>query len=82
MLCYYGSNNVAIGDQTEHDCVHEWTHARGVRVISYLLIRHTLAHPTAHIVRGAEAILGGLGAQVHHLVEAELAAIDWCCFRF
>lgn len=42
----------------------------------YLLMRHTLAHPTAHIVRGAEAILCGLGAQVHHLVEAELAAID------
>lgn len=36
----------------------------------------TLGHPTPHVFSGAEAVLGGLGAQIHHLVEAELAAVD------
>lgn len=37
---------------------------------------HTLGHPTPYIVCGTEAILGGLSAQVYHLVEAKLAAVD------
>lgn len=41
-----------------------------------VLMGRTLGHSAPHVVSGAEAILGGLGAQVHHLVEAELAAID------
>lgn len=38
----------------------------------------TLARCAPPVVGGAEAVLGGVGAQVHHLVEAELAAVDRC----
>lgn len=41
-----------------------------------VLLGHTLVHSTPHIVSGADAILCGLRAQVHHLVEAELTAIN------
>lgn len=41
-----------------------------------MLMGPTLGHSTPHIVGGVEAILGGLGREVHHLVEAELAAVD------
>lgn len=59
-----------------------WTHQHGIRAIASVLMGGTLSHSAAQVVSGAEAVLGGLGAQVHHLVEAELAAIDWCCLRF
>lgn len=36
----------------------------------------TLCHSTPHIVSWAEAILSGMGPQVHHLMKAEFAAID------
>lgn len=39
-------------------------------------MERTLGHSTAHVVSGAAAVLRGKGAQVHHLVEAELAAVD------
>ncbi len=47
-----------------------------------VLMGLTLGHSAPHVVSGAEAVLGGLGAQVHHLVEAELAAIYRCCLGF
>lgn len=42
----------------------------------------TLGHPTPNAVIGADVILDCLGTQVHHLVKAELTAIDGCCLWF
>lgn len=42
----------------------------------------TLSHGSSHVLVAVEAILGGLGAQVNHLVKAELTTIDRCCLWF
>lgn len=43
------------------------------------IVGFTLGHPCPHILSGAETVLVGLGANVNHLVEAELAAVDGGC---
>ena len=42
----------------------------------------TWGHLSPYVVAGAVAILSGPSAQVNHLVEAELAAVDGRCFGF
>lgn len=42
----------------------------------WMWAKRTLGHSTPHIIVGAEAVLGGLCAQVHHLMEAQLTTID------
>lgn len=47
-----------------------------------VLMGSTLGDSTPHVVSGTEAVLGGVGAKVHHLVEAEFAAVNWSSFGF
>lgn len=41
-----------------------------------VLMGCTLGNSATHVVSRAEAVLGGVSAKVHHLVEAEFATVD------